>query len=382
MSESIQANVQGFSAIVQQQAAAMQMAANAAPGAPVLTFSPGSIWLAVCQAAAGVWLWLQGICLSLLLYGRASTCVGVDLDSWMAQFQFTRIPATGAICRTILLSRYTTGTQVDLSPGGVVQTAVGGIQYVIIADPAQPTWDVATQTYNIGTTDSSCQVTAQATTLGAVGNVVAGAINQFGSGVIGFDTVTNTGAASGGANAEADPAFLARFWLYLQYLFRATGPAVIYAIQTIQPGLAVTITDGYNEAGQLTPGYFFATVDDGSGSPSAALIAAAATQAYNTRALGINSAAHGPNVLTVSVIATVVTSNALVDGPAANQAIVNFFAGIVLGGGADYFRLGTAIQNASQTITELSTLTLNGVAAPIAGLPRQKIEVGTITVNT
>ena len=383
MSDSINGNTQGFTAIVQAEAAAMQVSANQAPGAPVLTFTPGSVLLAIAQAVAGVALWLQAMCLNLLNYARAATCAGADLDSWMAQFQFNRIPATGAICRTVVLSRYSTGLPVTLYPGGVVQTGVGGVQFVIVGDVGQSAWNPTLGAYQINSTTSTCQVTAVAQTLGTAGNVGANSITQFASGVLGFDTVNNTGAATGGANAESDDALRARFWLYLQYLFRATGPAIQYAIMSIQPGLTVTITDGYNEANVLTPGYFFATIDDGTGSPSSALIEAAGVAANATRALGIQCAVHGPAaLLSVNVIATIVTANPTIDGPAAYAAAYNFLTGCVLGTGVDYFKIGNAMASASPTIVELQSMTLNGSAAPIVGAKTQKVLPGTITVNT
>jgi hypothetical protein len=383
MSDSVTGNTLSFDALVQAQAAAMQVSANEASPPQSLTFSPGAILLAIAHAVSGVCLWLQAMCLNLLAYGRASTCKGADLDSWMAQFQFARIPATGATCATVVLSRFSTGQAVSLLPGGIVQTAIGNVQFTIVGDTGQSAWNAAAGAYQINSSTATCQVTVQAATLGTGGNVGAATITQFASGVLGFDTVSNTAAASGGANAETDPAFLARFWLYLQYLFRGTGPAVQYAIQTIQPGLTVTIQDGVNEAGQQTAGYFVATVDDGTGTPSTQLIAAALAQVNSVRALGIQGACHGPATLTpANIIATVVTNNPLVDGPAAYSAAMSFLQSVVLGQGVSYFKIGAAMQNASASIQELANLTLNGLQSDIVGAPTQKVTIGTITVNT
>jgi uncharacterized phage protein gp47/JayE len=382
MSDTISASVQGFTVLVEQQAAAVQTSIAAAQPGKVASFRPGSILLAIAQATAGVALWLQGLILNLLLVARAATSSGSDLDSWMAQFQVTRIGATTATCGTVQLSRYSTSVAVTIPAGGLVMTGDGSQQFTIIQDTSQSGWNAAADGYVMGVGVASVQVTAQAVNSGAAGNVGAGTITQFASGIVGADTVTNTGAASGGADPETDPALRARFWNYLQYLWKATSAAVTYAVQTVQPGLSVTITDGYNEAGVMTPGYFFATVDDGTGSPSAALINNAAQQVQQTRALGIQAACHGPTDLVVNVAATIATNNPLVDQPAAVAAVTAYVAATKLGQTLDYFKTGAALGGASPTITEVVSMTLNGGTSAIVPSATQKIVVGTVTVST
>jgi hypothetical protein len=382
MSDTISGQVQGFDALVQQQAAAMQVEANQQPSKPALSFTPGAILLAIAQAVAGIALWLQASILNLLLVARAATSNGPDLDSWMAQFQVTRIPATAANCSTVQLSRYSYTDAVTIIPGGLVMTTDGSQQFTIIADPTQAAWSAIAGGYVMGAGVSSCLVTAAASTLGLAANVAAGTITQFASGVLGADTVTNTGPATGGANAESDPALRARFWNYLQYLWRATAQAVTYAIQSIQAGLSVTIVDGYNEAGQFSPGCFVATVDDGSGNPPASLIARALVAVNATRALGIRGAVHGPTTLVVNVAGTIITASPTQDATAAQNAVAAYFAGVSLGGGISYFRLGAVMENASSTIVETNALTLNGASGDVAGLPTQKILLGTVTIST
>jgi hypothetical protein len=382
VSGTISANTQGYTSLVQQQVAAAQMAVALKKPGVVMTFNPGSILLAIFQAVAGVALWLQGIALNLLLFGRAATSAGSDLDSWMAQFQVTRIAGVGATCNSVVLSRYSTSAAINIPPGGLIQTADGSQQFTIVADTTQSGWSVTANAYVMAAGVGSVTVTATAVGVGVSTNVAAGTITALASGIIGVDTLTNTSAAIGGMDTETDTAFRARFWLYLQYLFRATAGAVTYAIQSIQSGLTVTITDGYDTAGNLAPGTFFATVDDGSGNPPAALIAAASAQAYATRALGIQSAVYGPTVVTANIVATIQTNYPAVDGPAANAAAASFIGALVLGQNLPFFRLGAAMANASPTIIELSSLTINGVAADLVATSTQKINAGTITVNT
>lgn len=385
MSETLNGNTQGFTALVQQQGAAIQTSVNVAQPGTVIDLTPGSILRAIIEAVAGVALWLQAMALNLLLYARASTSTGSDLDSWMAQFQVTRIAGVAAVCNTVVLSRYSTSVAASIPLGGIVQTADGSQQFSIIAPPAgvtQSGWNAATTSYVMAIGTGSVQVSAQAVNVGIQGNVASSTLVAFGSGIIGADTVTNTGAATGGINTETDAAFRARFWNYLQYLFRGTAGAVTYAIQSIQSGLAVTITDGYSTSNTFAPGTFFATVDDGTGSPPAALIAAASAQAYATRALGIQSAVYGPTVLTANIVATIATNYPSADGPAAYAAVQSFGNTLVLGQSLSLFKLGAAIANASPTIIELASLTINGVTADLVATATQKINLGTITVNT
>jgi uncharacterized phage protein gp47/JayE len=218
---------------------------------------------------------------------------------------------------------------------------------------------------------------------GADANVPAGTITAFASGIPGVDQVTNTGAAAGGSDAEQDGAFLARFWLWLQYLWRATPGAIQYAAQSVQPGLAATVVQNQDEAGNFKPGYFYVTVDDGSGYPPASLLAACAAQVETTRGAGMGYAVHAPAVVTVNVAATVAPAAGFTNGAvqtAAQSAAQAWIASMVLGQNLSYFKTGTAIENAAG-VAELQSLTLNGAAADITATPQQKIVPGTITIT-
>ena len=68
-------------------------AANMAvqPNLPV-----GDPALAVAEADAAQAVALQYIASQVVIFARASTATGVDLDSWMADFAFPRLPAVYA----------------------------------------------------------------------------------------------------------------------------------------------------------------------------------------------------------------------------------------------------------------------------------------------
>jgi uncharacterized phage protein gp47/JayE len=381
MSDTISANTKGLNQIVSDQAAAAQANASAA-GLSGLDISPGSIWLVLFQAVGGVYLWLQAFALSLLAYARAATSQGADLDSWMAQFQFARIGAVAASCTTVVLTRYSASQAVTILPGGVVQTLDGSQQFAIVADTTQSAWNAMLGGYVMAAGVTSCQVTVDALVSGSGGNVAANTIVAFGSGIVGADTVNNTGAATGGTDAEADASFRARFWNYLQYLFRATGAAITYAIESIQVGAQVILTENYDEAGNWKPGYFYGTCDDGTGAPPSSFVTAAAAQADATRALGVAFGMHATTQLVVNVSAQIKVAAGFnagtIEGTAETVAAA-FVQACVLGQNLSYFNTGVAIVNVPG-VAELVSLTLNGGIVDIqSGL--QKIVAGTVVVS-
>src|ERR1700722_20389393 len=80
-----------FSDLVSNIATAIQGSASA-----LLDFTVGSVLRAIAEAVSGVVLWLQAIILQLLTLTRAATSIGSDLDSWMADYSFTRLAAVAS----------------------------------------------------------------------------------------------------------------------------------------------------------------------------------------------------------------------------------------------------------------------------------------------
>jgi uncharacterized phage protein gp47/JayE len=381
VSGTINANTKGKDQIVSDMAAAAQAAAYQINPADPLTISPGSPFLVIFEAVSGVFLWLQAYALSLLLFARAATSNNSDLDSWMAQFQFARIGALAATCSTVILTRLSASQPVTIVPGGTVQTADGSQQFGVVVDTTQSAWNAGAGGYVMAAGTTSCQVTVQALVSGAGGNVAAGTITAFASGIVGADLVNNTGAATGGASAENDPSFRARFWNYLQYLFRATGAAIQYAVQSVQVGAEVILVENYDEAGNWRPGYFYGTCDDGSGVPPASFVTAAAAQADATRALGVAFGMHATTRLTVNVSAQISVAAGFnvgaVEG-AAQTVVAAFVQSCIQGQNLSYFSTGVVLTGVPG-VAELLTLTLTGTTADIAA-GRQKIVAGTVVV--
>jgi len=81
-------NVQTFDQLVASQVAAMQGTAS-----PLLDVSTGSVLRATAEGNAGVLLWPQSLIIQVLTTTRAATSLGSDLDSWMADYGLSRLPA-------------------------------------------------------------------------------------------------------------------------------------------------------------------------------------------------------------------------------------------------------------------------------------------------
>jgi uncharacterized phage protein gp47/JayE len=109
----MQLSLQTFSTLVQNMAASVQSAASQAFDVTV-----GSVVRAILEANASVALWMQWLILQVLQSTRAATSNGADLDTWMADFTLTRLPAVAAT-GNVTFSRYT-ATMPALVPSRVV----------------------------------------------------------------------------------------------------------------------------------------------------------------------------------------------------------------------------------------------------------------------
>src|SRR3954452_809264 len=114
-----------FTQLLSNFAAAVQGAASA-----LLDFNPGSVLLAIAEAVSGIVLWLQAIVLQLLTMTRASTSVGADLDTWVADYGVTRLPAAASTGQ-VTFSRFTATQQAVVPVGTMVQTGDGTQNFTV-----------------------------------------------------------------------------------------------------------------------------------------------------------------------------------------------------------------------------------------------------------
>src|SRR5690348_5359863 len=137
----MQLSLQTFTSLVQNMAAAVQSAAS-----QLLDLTVGSTLRAVIEANASIALWMQWLILQVLQSTRAATSTGADLDSWMADFSLSRLPATAAR-GTVTLSRYTPLGPALVPVGALVRTADGLQTFAVIADASNPAWNKAANGY-------------------------------------------------------------------------------------------------------------------------------------------------------------------------------------------------------------------------------------------
>jgi uncharacterized phage protein gp47/JayE len=368
----------GITFFTQQQVAAVQGQATSAP----VDASQGSVTLALVEATNGVALWLQAQTIATVLLTRASTSTGPDLDTWMADWNFTRLSAVAATGYCTFGRFTTTGTAL-VPVGTIITSSIGGPQFQVIADSTNTAYSSAKNGYPMAAGIGSVVATVQAVTAGTAGNAAANTITYFQAPVSGVDTVNNPTALTSGQNAELDAAFRSRFILYIQSLREATINALYYWILSIQSGLTANIVEGYTSGGTPDPGFFYAVVDDGSGNPPTSLVTAASLVVNAHRAAGISYAVYGPSILTVNVSATITTatntshSAAVAAATAAVQAYLNT---VPVGATLSYARLYQVIFDASTSITDATNLLLNGGSGDIVPTGLQVVKYGTVTI--
>ncbi len=344
-----------------------------------LEYNLGSVELALAEADASVVQWMQGLIFAVLNLTRASASTGPDLDSWMADYALvTREPAVAATGQ-VTFARFTTTNQATIAPGVLVQSADGTQQFKVIADTTQSAWSVSQNAYLIPAGTASATVTVQAVTTGAAGNVQANTITVIGSALPYVDTVTNALSFTGGADAEKDAPFLARFQTELQGLQKGTKAAITAAIEALQQGIQFAVVENQTFGGQTQLGYFYVVISPYSSTLQQQVYAAVDAVRPLDSTFGIFAAVTPAANIVVTVTASAGYTHAQV-AIAVQAALQAFIASIPLGSGISYSQLYSVIW-AVAGVADATGLTLNGSTADIAGSAQQAIIAGTLTVN-
>jgi len=369
---------QGLTGYVRQFVAAVQAAANAA-----VDSSEGSITLALGQAVTGAALWLQAQIAKVLSLTRASTSQGSDLDSWMADWFFTRLPAVEASTQETF-SRFTPTNQAVCPVGSLVSTGPGGVQYIVITDPANPNYNATLNGYVAAPSTASINVPVTATVAGTGSNVLANTITSFVQPIVGFDTCTNASPVTNGIDAESDASFLARFQQYIQSLRKGTLVAIRAAILAIQAGMTCIIIENKDPDGTTDNGFLTIVIDDGTGSPPMPLQTAASVAIdEDVRAAGIRYAVIGPTIVTVVIALTVTSADSAKhtdDTVAAQNAILAYVNGLAAGAPLIWSRLYQLAFDASTNITAVSGVTINSGTSDITVTATQIIKTSSVSV--
>lgn len=375
-------SLQNFGTLVANMGAHVQGACST-----LLDLSAGSVVRSIQEASAAQALWLQALILQVLLATRLATSTGSQVDSWFADFGLVREPAVPATGR-ITVSRYAPVAAATLVVGTNVLTGDGSRTFTVGADPAVPGYN-ATLGGGVGGylipagTASLAGIPITAAAAGTAGNVVAGAITLV-SGVPGIDYCANPAATSGGLDAESDASMRARFPLFIASLEKATLTAVESAIVGVQQGLTYRIQANTNEAGAFAPGHFVVTIDDGSGSPPAALRSEVYAAVDQVRALTETFSVQPPQVLFVSVTLTLTvgpgSSKAALAAPLAS-AITGYVNSLPVGAPLAIGRMVQLGFAASPYVQNVSGIAFNGVSQDLVPAANQVIKISSVTVS-
>lgn len=372
-------NTKSIAQLIQDQAAAIQGKAAA-----LVDFSAGSVLRALVESNAAVAVWLQGLILQLLALTRLATSSGADVDSFLADFGFSRITGTAAT-GSATFSRYTPTNSALVPVGALVQSADGTQQFSVIADTTNGAYSASLGGFLIPAGQSSLSCAIVAVNTGTATNIAVGAINTLLTSISGVDTVSNAAAFTGGAAAESDAAVKARFVLYILGLAKGTSYGIASALANTGLSPQYTVTELFNFAGTYAPGSFYVVADDGSGSPSGTFLNGITTAIQNARPLGIQASVFGPtmvaaNVNMVLATATGFTHSAVVAAVA--TVITNNINALGLGNGLPFSLLYEWAYSVAG-VTNVTGVTLNGAsgdAAAIAASQKATIKAGTVTV--
>lgn len=364
------------------------MIQTAAASTPDLTnFTPGSVALAFFAAIAGVVINLQQMIVAVQGTGRLQSSGGPDVDSFVQDWGYERVPSVAATT-VLTLSRQLTAAQINIPLGAVVQTPVARLQFKVIADSANllGTFDPVSQTYIFPAGASTLQVLAQCVTPGTQGNVAAGTLTQLVSGFPGVNGVTNASAVYDGQDAASDSATKSGFVQYLQALGTSCYAAIANAIVGVGANLTFNILEYEHFDGSPFVSGFTVVVDDGSGAIPASTLTAVQAAIDVVRAAGANRAVSAPNNLAVNISvhinSTVTGISTMTQGQvtAALAAYINTLAVAAKNsnGVVSFAGIGAVIA-AVPNVSAYSSLLVNGGSGDIAVLGTQLPRLGTVT---
>ena len=351
------------------------------------TFSSGNTLLAWWQSVSVQLDYIQAQVQIVLALARAQTSTGADLDSWMAQFNFFRLPATFASGQQQFSNAVAAATQINIPVGTVVQTVGGSVQYQLVADSTQSAYSSSLNAYVLPAGQTSVFGTVQALVGGSSSNVLASTLIQFGTNAPGISTTTNPEPITNGVDAETDAAFRSRFVLYLATLAKATKAAILAAAQSVQQGLLINLLENEEPDGTPLLGSFTVIVDDGSGDPPLSLLNSVFAAVDAVRAFSVQPFVSGPTqfIATISLMVHVTTG---ATAAAVITAVQNAVAAAVndLAPGQTLY-VSTIFQAAIGVANVAAVgpvITINGTQADLVPSAVQEVRttVGNVTVGT
>jgi uncharacterized phage protein gp47/JayE len=358
-----------------------QMGTSLTSNTPKVTnLTPGSVALAIIKSVAGVIISVQQLITYVYSVCRLATSTGPDVDSFINDYGMERLPAVPS-SGSLTLTRNSTSGVLIVTVGSTAQTVINNTQFAVIADTGQPAWDPVDGYYKFNDGQGTIDVTVQAVVPGAASNVSANTITTMVSGFTGVNSITNQAAFANGEDAESDAAVKIRFPLYLASLKTASIPAVEGAILSVQAGLTYQISEYLHFDGITAfPGGFTVIVDDGSGAPDSAFLAAVAAAVEAVHAAGVEFGVYAPVVVPINVSVYIAPSNVsqAVANAAVTQAIAVYIHSLGVGVSCSLVGVANAIQSVPQ-VYAYANLTLNGSEADVPIAINQLAQIGTVT---
>lgn len=361
----------------------MAAAAQASAGRS-LNFSRGKIMRAIAESFAAIALWFQAQMLKVLASTRLATSSSGDVDTFLADYGVSRIPA-GFARGVVTFSRAVTTSAAFIPVGAMVRTVDATQTFMVAADASNPAYSAAPAGYTIAAGAASLDVPVIAIEAGTGGNVNAGTVTLIASSISGVDNVTNALAFAGGVAEETDAQAKARFPLYLASLSKATEAAVNYAISQVQAGLRWKTIRNVDASGATAAGHFLVVVDSGDGTADMSLINRVGDAINTTVALGITFEVVGVTPVMASVSMSITTAAGVVhaDAVAAVAAALRAYIGTLgIGDRLPYSRLSSIAYGAAPgQITNVTAILLNGGTADLVPTVRQRAIANVITVS-
>jgi uncharacterized phage protein gp47/JayE len=333
----------------------------------------GSVLRSLLEASASCALWLQYLTLQVMSLGRLSTSTGDDVDSWVADFGLTRLPAASAT-GVVTMTSFNPNAQPSIIPDGVsVRTGDGSQTFSVVGGP-----------YTRAVGIPSVDVHVQAATAGVPGNVGAGTVTVLGSAVPGIDVVANNQAFSGGTAAETDAALRLRFVQYINTRSQGTVAAFGFAIQSIQQGLSYDVLENVSARGIPLPGHVHVIVDDGSGAPAQELLDQVAGALDAVRAAGTTVSVAAPTVIGVDLVITVRCSaeQTFTDVQIQLQGVLTSYVNALgVGETLRYSRIASQSYLASPDLEDVAAVTVNGLTDDVGGAAGTVVRIRSIDVE-
>lgn len=323
-----------------------------AANSPVPLNTPiGAMLTAIAYAVALVALVLQRSLQVLLRIARLTTATGDDVDSYVADFGFTRLPGVTA-SGIVTFGKFSAAvSSIPVPVGSTVATSDSTpVEFTVVADLENAAYDVASQSYTLLTGNLSVDVSVVCKLAGTIGNVIASSINKISTSLPGIDNVTNTNSLSNGVDEETDDQVKSRFILYIQSLSKATLTAIAAAISNVQQGLISIILENKDNTGATVNGLLTIVIDDGSGVSKLDVLASVDAAVDAVRPAGVRKATQWATVKNLLVGARIqydpiLVVNVISLQTALKSALLSYINSLGVGKAAQFNRFSKAIWN-------------------------------------